>query len=58
MTTKSYTVLGWVVWQVGSRIAKKKMAENRVKLGAVGVVALVLVGGIIAARAGGSDGDG
>lgn len=55
MTTKSYTVLGWVVWQVGSRIAKKKMAENRVKLGAVGVVALVLVGGIVAARASGSD---
>ncbi len=55
MTTKSYTVLGWVVWQIGSRVAKKKMAENRFKLGAVGVVALVLVGGIVAARAGGSD---
>ncbi len=58
MTTKSYTVLGWVVWQVGSRIAKKKMAENRVKLGAVGVVALVLVGGVIAARSAGDDDDG
>lgn len=55
MTSKSYTVLGWVVWQIGSRVAKKKMAENRVKLGAVGVVVLVLVGGVIAARAGGGD---
>jgi len=58
MTSKSYTVLGWVVWQIGSRVAKKKMTENRVKLGAVGVVALVLVGGVIAARTGGSDDDG
>ncbi|MBA2420734.1 MAG: hypothetical protein H0V57_06340 [Thermoleophilaceae bacterium] len=58
MTTKSYTVLGWVVWQVGSRVAKKKMAENRVKLGAVGVVALVLVGGVVAARSAGDDDDG
>jgi hypothetical protein len=51
MTTRGYTVLGWIVWQIGSRVAKRKMAQNRVKLGAAGVVALVLVGGIIAARA-------
>ncbi len=55
MNRKSYTVLGWVVWQIGSRVAKKKMTENRVKLGAVGVVAAVLVGGLIAARSAGSD---
>ncbi len=57
MNRKSYTVLGWVVWQIGSRVAKKKMTENRVKLGAVGVVAAVLVGGLIAARAAGNDED-
>ena len=50
--TKGYTVLGWAVWQVASRVAKRKMAQNRGKLGAAGVVALVLVGGVIAARAG------
>jgi hypothetical protein len=50
--TKGYTVLGWLVWQIGSRVAKRKMAQNRVKLGALGVIALVLVGGLIAARAG------
>jgi hypothetical protein len=55
MTTRSYTVLGWIVWQIGSRVAKKKIAENRVKLGAAGVVTLVLIGGVIAAKATGSD---
>jgi hypothetical protein len=52
--TKGYTVLGWIVWQIGSRVAKRKMAQNRVKLGALGVVALVLVGGVIAAKSSGS----
>jgi hypothetical protein len=50
MGTRSYTVLGWIVWQVGSRVAKKKMAQNRAKLGAIGVIALVLIGGILAAK--------
>ena len=39
MTTTGYTFIGWVVWQLGSRVAMKKIAENRVKLGAAGVVA-------------------
>ena len=50
MGTKGYTVLGWVVWQVASRVAKRKMVQNRAKLGAVGVIALVLIGGVIAAK--------
>jgi hypothetical protein len=54
MSTKGYTVIGWIVWQIGSRVAKKKIAQNRVKLGAAGVVVLVLLGGVAAARAGGS----
>ena len=54
---KGYTILGWIVWQIGKRVAVKKMAQNRVKLGAVGTVALVLIGGIIAARASSSSGD-
>jgi hypothetical protein len=53
MTTRGYTILGWLVWQVGSRVAKRKMAQNRLKLGAAGVVLLVLVGGILAARSSG-----
>ena len=55
MTTRGYTVLGWIVWQIGSRVAKRKMAQNRVKLGAAGVVLLVLVGGILAARSSSDD---
>ena len=55
MSSKGYTVLGWIVWQIGSRVAKRKIAQNRTKIGAAGVVALVLVGGILAARATSSD---
>ncbi len=33
-----------------SRVARKKMARNRAKLGAAGVIALVLLGGVIAAK--------
>jgi hypothetical protein len=50
MGNKGYTVLGWAVWQVASRVARRKMVQNRAKLGAVGVIALVVVGGILAAR--------
>ena len=52
MSTRGYTILGWLVWQIGSRVAKRKMAQNRAKLGALAVVALVLIAGIAAARAG------
>jgi hypothetical protein len=52
MGSKGYTVLGWIVWQIASRVARRKIAQNRVKLGAAGVVLLVLAGGVLAARAG------
>ena len=55
MTTKGYTVLGWLVWQFVFGGAKRTMADNRAKLGAIGVVALVLVGGAVAAKAAGGD---
>jgi sulfite exporter TauE/SafE len=55
MSSKSsYTVLGWVVWQIGSRLAKRKAAQNKGKLGAGLAVALVVAGGILVA-AGDSD---
>ncbi len=50
MGTKGYTFLGWIVWQLGSRLAKKQIADNRAKVGAVGVIAAVLIGGVIAAK--------
>ena len=55
MRSSGYTVLGWIVWQLGSRVAKRKMAQNRAKIGAAGVILLVVLGGILAARAGGED---
>lgn len=57
MNSKSYSILGWIVWQIGKRVASRKMAQNRVKLGAAGLVALVLIGGVFAAKAGLSDDD-
>ena len=50
MGVKGYTFLGWVVWQLGSRVVKYKIVQNRAKIGAVGVIALVLLGGVIAAK--------
>ena len=55
MSKNGYTFLGWIVWQLGSRLAKHQIAQHRVKLGAAGVVALVLVGGVIAAKSGSDD---
>ena len=55
MSTRGYTILGWLVWQVGSRVARRKMAQNRAKLGALGIVAVVLLAGIAAARSGSGD---
>jgi hypothetical protein len=55
MGSKGYTVLGWAVWQVATRVAKRKMAQNKLKLGAAATVALVLVGGLAAAKASSGD---
>jgi len=51
MTTKGYTVLGWLAWQVISRVAKRKIAQNKVKIGAAATVFAVIAAGILAARA-------
>jgi hypothetical protein len=55
MNSRGYTVLGWIVYQVGWRMVSRRIAQNRVKLGAVATIALVLVGGILAARATGEE---
>jgi uncharacterized Zn-binding protein involved in type VI secretion len=51
VSTRGYTVLGWAVWQIGSRLAKHEIERNRVKLGAAGV----LVAGMAAAKSGSDD---
>ena len=55
MSSTAYKVLGWAVWQIGSRVAKKKMAENRAKLGAAAMVVAVVAAGVAAAKAGSGD---
>ena len=56
MSSRGYTVLGWAVWQVASRVAKRKMRQNRAKLGAAATVLGVLVAGVAIAKAtGGSE---
>jgi predicted PurR-regulated permease PerM len=51
MTRKGYTVLGWLAWQLITRIVKPKIAQNKVKIGAAATVFAVLVGGVLAAKA-------
>jgi hypothetical protein len=55
MSSRGYTVLGWAVWQIATRVAKRKMAQNKVKLGAAATVLLVLIAGLAAAKAGSGD---
>lgn len=50
MTSRRYAPIGWAVWKVGTRVAKKKARANRAKLAAAGVVALALGGGVAASR--------
>jgi hypothetical protein len=54
-SSKGYTVLGWLVWQVATRVAKRKMAQNKLKLGAAATLVLVLIAGLAAAKAGSGD---
>ena len=56
MNTKGYTVLGWLAWQLLSRIVPRQIAQNRVKLGAAATVAAVIAAGIVAARVSSDDG--
>ena len=51
MTTKGYTVLGWLAWQVLSRVVPRAIAQNKVKIGAAATVVAVIAAGIAAARA-------
>ena len=56
MTTRGYTVLGWLAWQVLQRVVPRAIAQNKVKIGAAATVAAVIAAGIVAARASSDDG--
>ncbi|HEV2874279.1 MAG TPA: hypothetical protein VGW14_03950 [Thermoleophilaceae bacterium] len=51
MKIKGYTVLGWLTWQGIKTVAKRKLGQDKVKLGAAATVLLVLVAGLAAAKA-------
>jgi hypothetical protein len=51
MTTKGYTVLGWLAYQILSRLVSRQVRQNRVKIGAAATVVAVIAAGILAARA-------
>ncbi len=53
MSTRGYTILGWAVWQVATRVAKRKLRHNKGKLGAAATVVGVLAVGLLAAKAAG-----
>ena len=55
MNSRAHSLLGWFVYQVGLHVIRRKIAQNRVKIAAGATVALVLVGGILAAKATGDD---
>jgi len=56
MKTRKYTLTGWVVWKLAKLIASWKLrGPNKAKLGAGAAVALVLLGGVVAAKSGSGD---
>lgn len=55
MTKRGYTVLGWLAWQLITRVVKPKIVQNKVKLGAAATVFAVLAAGLLAAKASSSD---
>jgi len=55
MTTRGYTVLGWLAWQAITRVANRKVWQNKVKIGAAATVLAVIAAGLLAARASSGD---
>jgi hypothetical protein len=55
MRNKGYTMLGIVAWEGIKLVLRRKLGQNRAKLGAAATVLLVLIGGLAIARATGSD---
>ncbi len=50
MRGNAYTALGWLVWLVGKKLARRQMAKTRTKVGAAALVAVVLAIGLAGAR--------
>ena len=50
---RRYNALGWVVWKIGSRVARRRASRAKNKLLAALLILAVLVAGAVAARSGG-----
>jgi hypothetical protein len=50
MKLKAYTLLGWFTWQGIKTVTKRKAGQDKVKLGALATVLLVLGAGLAAAK--------
>jgi hypothetical protein len=55
MKNRAYTMLGFVAWEGIKLVLRRKVGENRAKIGAAATVLLVLVGGLAIAKATASD---
>jgi hypothetical protein len=55
MTTRAYTLLGWFAWQGITILVKRKLTQNKVKLGAAATVFAVVGAGLLAAKASSGD---
>jgi hypothetical protein len=51
MRNRLYTVLGFVTWEGIKVVLRRKVGQNRVKIGAAATVLLVLIGGLAIAKA-------
>jgi hypothetical protein len=51
MSTKLYTLLGFAAWQGIKLVVRRKIGQNRTALAAAATVALVVIGGLAAAKA-------
>ncbi|MBA2764870.1 MAG: hypothetical protein H0U42_09360 [Thermoleophilaceae bacterium] len=50
MNNRGYTLLGWIVWKLGMRFGRRKLARSRVQLGALAVIIAVVVAGLAIAH--------
>jgi hypothetical protein len=51
MKNRAYTALGILAWEGIKIVLRRKVGQNRAKLGAAATVLLVLVGGLAVAKA-------
>jgi hypothetical protein len=55
MKTRFYSLLGFLTWEGVKLVLRRKVAQNRAVFAAGATVALVVIGGFAAARAGSSE---